>query len=247
MTIVLTPLYYAYLAGSVVLFAIWLVFFLLRKDLHQEMLTMSVLIGVLSVVTGYVWWTVDWWKPPTITHTIVGVEDLVMGFSAGGIMAGAYEVLFRRHLYHIRTKCLHRPHRYSILIQLALVTAWLFWGMGFTSFWASTIALLVGAGVLFYLRPDLFLIGILSGILMAAISLFFYFTIIWLAPDWINHTYQFKTLSRVLVFGIPIEEFVFWFLAGLVMGPLYEYWHGEPLRRGSGRHHRQARPARGAA
>jgi len=69
MTIVLTPLCYAYLAGSIVLFAVWLVFFLARKDLHKEMLTMSVLIGVLSVVTGYVWWTVEWWKPPTITHT----------------------------------------------------------------------------------------------------------------------------------------------------------------------------------
>jgi hypothetical protein len=31
----------------------------------------------------------------TINHTIVGVEDLWMGFAAGGIMAAAYEVLFR--------------------------------------------------------------------------------------------------------------------------------------------------------
>jgi high-affinity Fe2+/Pb2+ permease len=57
----ITPLSYAYLAGSAILFAVWLVFFFLRRDLRKEMLTMSVLIGVLSVVTGYVWWTVDWW------------------------------------------------------------------------------------------------------------------------------------------------------------------------------------------
>jgi short subunit dehydrogenase-like uncharacterized protein len=49
----MTPLCYAYLGGSVVLFAIWLVFFLLREDLHQEMLTMGVLIGVLSVVVSW--------------------------------------------------------------------------------------------------------------------------------------------------------------------------------------------------
>ncbi len=53
MTIILTPLCYAYLAGSIILFSVWLVFFLVRKDLRKEMLTMSVLIGVLSVVTGY--------------------------------------------------------------------------------------------------------------------------------------------------------------------------------------------------
>jgi hypothetical protein len=95
MTIILTPLCYAYLAGSVILFEVWLVFFLARKNLGKEMLPICVLIGVLSVLTGYVWWTVDWWKPPTINHTIVGVEDLGMGFAAGGIMAAAYEVLFR--------------------------------------------------------------------------------------------------------------------------------------------------------
>ncbi|HEU5246061.1 MAG TPA: hypothetical protein VFU09_03125 [Candidatus Udaeobacter sp.] len=193
MTIILTPLCYAYLAGSVVLFGVWLVFFLARKDLRKEMLTMSVLIGVLSVLTGYVWWTVDWWKPPTITHTIVGVEDLVMGFAAGGIMAAAYEVLFRRHPYHVRGKSVREASPYTILIMLALVTALLFWVFRLTSFWASTIALIVGAAVLFFFRPDLFPIGLLSGILMTVISLFFYFTIIWLSPDWINHTYQFKS------------------------------------------------------
>jgi hypothetical protein len=86
----ISPLCYAYLAGSIALFTIWLIFFLVRKDLRKEILTMSWLIGILSVVTGYYWWTVDWWKPPTLTHTIVGVEDLVMGFSAGGIMAGRW-------------------------------------------------------------------------------------------------------------------------------------------------------------
>ena len=224
-----TPLFYAYIAGSSVLFVVWLVFFIARRDLRKEMLVMSVLIGTLSPITGYVWWTVDWWKPPTITHTIVGFEDVLMGFASGGIMAAAYEVLFRRRLYHVRGK--HNYPKITILFLLALVTSLLFWGMGFTSFWASTIALIVGAAVLFSFRTDLLPIGVLSGILMSAISLLFYFTIMSLSPDWINHTYQFKTLSGVLVLGIPIEEFVFWFLAGLVMGPFYEYWQCDRLRK----------------
>jgi hypothetical protein len=233
---------YAYLAGSIALFSVWLAFFVVRKDLRNEMLTMSLLIGVLAVVTGYIWWTVDWWKPPTMTHTIIGVEDLVMGFAAGGIMASAYEVLFRRRIYHARSKRLNAPHQYGILVLLALLTAWLFWGMGLTSFWASTIALLAGAGVLFALRPDLLPIGLLSGGLMAVISLLFYFTIIWVSPGWVHHTYQFRTLSGVLVFGIPIEEFVFWFLAGMLMGPFYEYWHCERFRKSWVRHALQTRP-----
>jgi len=96
----MTPLCYAYLAGSLVLFAIWLVFFLLRKDLRQEMLTMSVLIGVLSVVTGYVWWTVDWWKPHTITRTIVGVRKRSQTISKSSSSAN----FVRAEVYRVKSR-----------------------------------------------------------------------------------------------------------------------------------------------
>lgn len=231
----LSSFHYAYLAGTMALFVVWIVFFFLRKDLRKEMLSVSFLIGILSVVTAHYWWTVDWWRPPTITNTTVGIEDFLMGFASGGIMAAAYEVLFRKRLYKMRKKCLHCPDQFTILLLLAFLTSWLFWGVGLTSFWASTIALIVAAAVLFYFRKDLFLNGVLSGILMASISLLFYFTIMLVSPNWIDGTYHFETLSNILILGIPVEEFVFWFLAGLVFGPFYEYWQGERLRKAPAR------------
>jgi hypothetical protein len=194
------------------------------------MLTVSFLIGILSVITAHYWWTIDWWRPATITGTTVGIEDLLMGFGSGGIMAVAYEILFRKRLYHTRTKQLHCPSSFTVLLLLAFLTSWLFWGVGFTSFWASSIAMVIAAGVLFYYRKDLFINGLLSGALMVAISLSFYFTIMLISSEWIGKTYLFNTLSGWLVLGIPIEEFVFWFLAGLVFGPFYEYWQGERCR-----------------
>lgn len=226
----MTSFEYAYLVATVPLLLVWTAFFLLRKDVRKEMLVMSFGIGVLSVVTAHYWWTVDWWHPPTITGTRVGVEDFLAGFGSGGIMAVAYEVLFRKRHYRMRRLCFHCPGPLTLLLLLAFLMSWLVWGSGVTSFWGSTIAMSSVAALLFYFRRDLFINGILSGLLMAIIALPSYFLIMTVAPSWIGSVYDFNFLSGKLLLGIPVEEFVFWFLAGMVFGPFYEYWQGERLR-----------------
>ena len=192
------------------------------------MLLMSILIGILSLITSYFWWTVDWWKPLTLTGTKIGVEDFVMGFSSGGIMATIYEVIFKRGLYK-RKLYHHAEAALTILLLLSQTTMWLFFYVGLTSFWASTFAMLLVAFVIFFIRKDLIITSLLSGILMAIMSLVFYFVIIFISPTWISHTYL-GGISGIRIVGIPIEEFIFWFLAGLVFGPFYEYWQGEKLK-----------------
>lgn len=228
---VLTPFDYAYAVAIIPLLFVWGYFFISRKDLRREMVVMSLGIGLLSLVTAYYWWTIDWWHPPTITGTKIGVEDFVLGFSSGGIMAVAYEFLFKKRHYRSRIKCLHCPGHFTLLLLLAFLTSWLFWGVGLTSFYASSVAIIVTGCVLFYFRRDLFIDGVISGILMVFISLPFYFVIQAVSPEWISEVYHFETLSGFLLLGVPIEEYVFWFLAGLVFGPFYEYWQSERLRK----------------
>ena len=64
---------------------------------------------------------------------------------------------------------------------------------------------------------------------MAFISTFSYLLILVIHPDWIEITYSMLSGERFI--GIPIEELIFWFLAGLLFGPFYEYWQGEKLRK----------------
>ncbi len=221
----------AYLMSTIALLIVWAIFFFIRKDTRKEMIVMSFLIGAMSVITAHYWWTVDWWRPITLTGTKIGIEDFLAGFGSGGIMAVAYEILFKKRLYKTRRENVRYPDQNTILLLLAFFTAWLFWGVGLTSFWASTIAMIIAASVIFYFRRDLFLNGLLSGVLMALISLFPYFTIMVFSAEWIDKVYYFETLSSIRIFSIPVEEFVFWFLAGLVFGPFYEYWQGKRLRK----------------
>ncbi len=194
------------------------------------MLCASIMIGGLSVATAYHWWTVDWWHPATITGTRVGIEDFATGFFSGGIMAVAYEVVLRRRLYKVKAKPQHLG-ALSVLLLLGCLTSWLFWGVGITSFYASTVAMTIAAMGVFWDRRDLIIDGIASGVLMATLAVSFYAVIIYISPEWITQTYHWDALSGILIKGIPIEEFIFWFLAGVLFGPFYEYAKSDGLRR----------------
>lgn len=58
-------------------------------------------IGPLS---EYLFWTRDWWKPTTITDTVVGVEDFLLSFTNGGIAAVIYEEVFdKKSTFRVQT------------------------------------------------------------------------------------------------------------------------------------------------
>jgi hypothetical protein len=224
----MVPPQFLYLVGCIPLLIMWVIFFIRRKDLRPEMLIMSIFIGAVSVASAYYWWTIDWWRPLTITGTRVGIEDFLMGFLSGGIMAVIYEEVFKRR--YIKRKILgHQPGAATLLLLLAFATSFLIWGTRLTSFEASTIAMTLTSTLMFVYRRDLFLNGLLSGALMVCAAFFFYYSILFFDPRWIDTTYQFSSLSGVRAIGVPIEEFIFWFLAGLLFGPFYEYWQGERL------------------
>lgn len=139
----------------------WLVIFIFRPDERKELVLMSFGIGALSVVTAYHWWVIDWWRPETFLGTPVGFEDFIMGFFSGGIIASSYEVLWKRQSYRsVRTPMYEQL---SILAALAFVTGYLFWFWELSSFWSTSIALVLASVWMFVRRRDLLLAGFVAG------------------------------------------------------------------------------------
>ncbi len=217
------------MTASLVLILIWLVLFERREDLRKQILTMSISIGVLSFLTCYFWWTRDWWHPLNLTGTKAGFEDFLMGFGAGGIMVAAYEEIFNKQMYKARGFHKYHVGGMTLLLLMIFVMEFLL-DRGLTTFWACVATFTLVSLLIYSSRRDLLVHAFLSGILMAVASLTFYYVIILLSPNWIHNTYDWRHLSGYLFTGIPLEELVFWFLAGFVFGPFYEYWQGEKVR-----------------
>ena len=209
-----------------------------RPDLRTEMLVMGGLCVFMAIASDQYWWTINYWRPENITHTRVPyIEDIFFGVFVGGVAAVLYEVLGRKRHAQLRRTCTHCAGGLTLLLLLASITSWLFWGIGITSFYASAAALLIVACVMFTTRRDLFMDGLLNGLLLVLLSIFSYALILVLSPSWIDHAYLSQYLSGIRIEHVPVEEFIFWFLTGLVIGPLYEYWKGQrlmPLRQKNG-------------
>jgi len=201
----------------------WIILFVQKKRSRKEMLTLSSWAAALSIITSYLFWTKDWWRPETITGTIVGIEDLILGFAVGGIVTVVYERVFKKRYIKYKDDSYYPGLVSHIAVACALL-ALLFWLTSLSSFYSVVIALLVVAIRMFYKRKDLIINGITSGIFMSVIILPYYYAIILISPGWIERTYLFDNLSGIMITGIPLEEIVFWFVFGLVCGPVYEFW-----------------------
>ena len=215
---------YAYLLMTLVFLIIWLFIYLKREDLRYGLLFAGVIVGFLSLVTAYLFWTVDWWQPPTFTNTRVGLEDFILGFTNGGIAVSLYDFIFNKRV--VRTSNKHDLGGFTILILFATSISALFWFLHLTSFWACTISLGLVGTLLTLLKPSLFINSLVNSVLMVVLVVPFYWVANMLFPFAVEEIYKFKTLSHTLLTGIPIEELIFYFIFGFVAPIFYKYWKG---------------------
>ncbi len=227
------PPQYAYLVTTVLFFVFWLILYISRRDLRKEMWFMSIFIAASGLVAEYLFWTVDWWRPLTVTGTRVGVEDLLLGFTNGGIAAVLYEEVFKQKLSERKTVTPGFGIFFLIPLTFMILAGGVWW-LHLTSFWATTVALLIIGIVVIIVRRDLWQDALTSGFLVAFLVLPFFWVFMFLSPGIIEKTWLFDHLSGIRVIGVPLEDIIFYFLVGFVVGPFYEYWQGKRLRKTRG-------------
>lgn len=220
-----------YLIVSSIILLVWLLLFVLRKDVRKEMLFVSILVAIAGLFAELLIWTNDWWHPQTITNTIIGIEDFMYGFGTGGIAAIIYEEVFRRRHYkdvrlNIKPFIVVFP---SVLFIILFFT--LFFIFKLHSFYSNIFAYIVAIAIIYTLRKDLIIYSLLSGSLLTLVSMPFYWIAILLDPNIISNTWFLHELSGKLILGIPIEDLVWLYFTGLLIGPLYEFVFGYGVRK----------------
>ncbi len=220
---------YAYLIGCLIFLVVWLLFFILRKDLRKEMIFGS----ILSLPFGFseYLWVPEYWNPPSLFNLIstygVGIESFLFCFFCGGMAAVIYEIIGRKKMVKIRLQ-----HRYLFGPYISVIIIFISLEFIFTerTIYNAIISLLIGATIIAIKRKDLIGQIIFGGIFFAIIYFLLFLIFNRLFPDYISMTYTLENLWGIMILGVPLEEVVISFSAGAVWSSFYEYIRGYRTR-----------------
>ncbi len=225
------PYKYAYLA-IVLAFGlpIWLYIFLKRPDLRKQIIFVGLLTGLVAPIWEF-WFLTDYWHPETFTGWLVGIEDFSYGFLAAGLISTLYEFIFHRAL-SLRPL---RKHDFSLMIIpffcLGGISFNLLYLLGINSIYAAFASFAVMAVVILYFRRELILDSLVTGLMFFALTFLVYTVILRVFPQLINRWWYLANLSGIYLANIPVEELLWAFGMGMVVGPFYEFVTGYKLRR----------------
>ena len=218
---------YTYLIGDLILLVLWIILFIWRKDIRKEMLVLSLLFGLGGPIAEAVH-VLDWWRPLTITKTTLGIEDFLFGFGIGGIASIIYAYLFKKKVKIKKVKKIKEQKRNLNLLYLIFLILIIYFGGFFilklNSFFSVILAFIIPTLVIYVKRPDLIKNSLISGASLLIISILGYYILNLITPGFFDEFWLFQNIGRIMVLGIPLEEHIFYFLTGALIGPLYEYW-----------------------
>lgn len=223
---------FAYLVGSIIFLAVWLVFFFWRKELRREMLVMSFIAGFFTPLALI--FLPDYWNPEHIAGKYpLGIEDYLFAFAIGGIAAVIYEATAGKT--HTLCECRKRnPIDVAIIAVAAAVIMIIFTAIfGLNSIYSNYLSFLAIFGFVIYFRRDLLVQALMSGLMVGGLMFLFYQVWIWIYPGIIQHWWKLENISGILILGVPLEEILWGFGWGIAGGSIYEFARGMGLKKKS--------------
>lgn len=217
---------YEFLILSLFLLLIWTAIFAIRKGLRKEMMLGS-LIAMLFGVTEPIF-VPEYWMPSTLfdlaAKTGFDIESFIFSFAVGGIAIVLYEIFFRVKHKKISIKEInkHRLHAATLFFPIAVF----FISASFINInpiYSASIALLFGAVTTLCCRPDLLKKMIWTGAIFAALYFASFLIVTMISPDFVKITWNFSSISGILILNVPLEELIWAFAFGAFWASLYEH------------------------
>ena len=101
-----------------------------------------------------------------------------------------------------------------------------FYLLDINSLASTLIAAVVPLGVMYMKRPDLVPMSLISGGLLVIVAAIVYAFVEVMTPGWVQALWSFQNVPAIIIVSLPLDDIVFYFLTGAVIGPLYEYGKG---------------------
>jgi hypothetical protein len=203
---------------------IWIILIILRKDMRAKMLIMSSVVIVFSFFDYYA--RPDYWHPPTFFSIPVGIEDILFGFSFGGVASVLYPA--KTNKYSVPVKRIVDVKNMVALSPVLIVSVGLFVLFDINIMISLPIGLLTGCLLIIAIKPDLTKRLLYSGSYFGLLYLFILLLWFWLFPG-AQQWWNLKIYGNITVFNVPLGEALFGFIFGAFWGALYEFIFGYKL------------------
>lgn len=225
----------AYLAGVLVLLAIWAALFLVRPRLRRKMLTVSLWTMPLGLTEPL--FVPEYWTPPSLfdlaATTGFDLESLGYSFAAGGIASVLYDALVpsvgEGLPHHERMTARHRYHRLALLspvLAFAVLEAVTSWNPIYTTIGAMFVGILATA----LCRPDLVPRLMIGAIVFFGLYFVFFLFLLVVFPAF-TEAWNWDSLTGFRLLAVPMEELAFAASLGGLWSSIYE--HARWIRRAS--------------
>lgn len=196
------------------------------------MLTVSLWTSLLGLTEPL--FVPKYWNPPSLFdlahRTGFDIESLIFSFAIGGIAVILYDKMFRAANIKMKVSSQHAlKHRYHLWVILSAPVIFIVLSLTtpLNPIYISAIAMVFGGLATWYCRPDLKKKMVTSAFLFLGLYFFYFLTLIAAYPGYVDQVWNFKTISGILIVGIPVEELSFAFTFGFFWSSVYEHftWH----------------------
>jgi hypothetical protein len=219
---------YGYLFLGIFLLLIWIVFYIIRKDLRRKLIKASLFGGFAGFIAEY-WYFKDYWHPYSILgRKIISPEDFIFGFTITGISVVVYDVFFKKK---DEDYVKNNKRTFGIMFLIGVISLFVFnIFLGFNSIFVSSITFIIFTIYMLSKRTDLWKEGLFSGFIVLIIMFVVYhilFNIIFL-DFWDKCWLLTNTRYGVTIYGnIPLTEMIWYFTWGSFSGVAYNFASGK--------------------
>lgn len=216
---------FTYSVWAIISLVVWVCIYSARPRARREMLILSLVVAPIGILGGY-FHSLDYFLPVRLFGTLWGIEDVIIGFSYAGIAGALYEFLG-----YDRKERAQRPGYwiYGLLVLLlAALWMWVAGKVGLNSAYAFPITALALGLFVCVMRPRLWRHALFTGSAFCVGHTFFYLMFFAVYPDALLW-WKLENVSGTLLWGIPIEEFLWTFAWGFALGPASELATRLPL------------------
>lgn len=216
---------YAYLLISVTSLLLWMLLYSqVDKETKKEMIICGLIIIPIGILFQGLFWIKDWWMPSTITGTIIGIEDIIYGFTTPGFFVALPLALFGKK---ISIKQTHKNNTIGMLVLSFLCIALLFilfYGFHIHSFYSSLVSVVVPSLIIFILRKDLILFSLMSTFLCFFVPFIVFSIVNIFQTGFVYDIWQLNKLSGIVIFSTPLEDAIWYAASAMFCSVIYKYW-----------------------